>query len=112
MQGLVWRLKALDPEASESLKVIAYFDALVDGHASAQVLLSGAAVLSGCAAGYIAGLDGQCGLGHDHVETMEPAGPHMQLCDASHCPDTGSVSHHFVPEHFCSSHIDERRRQV
>ena len=52
MQGLVWRLKALDPEASESLKVIAYFDALVDGHASAQVLLSGAAVLSGCAAGY------------------------------------------------------------
>lgn len=54
MQGLVWRLKALDPEASESLKVIAYFDALVDGHASAQVLLSGAAVLSGCAAGYTA----------------------------------------------------------
>ena len=54
MQGLVWRLKALDPEASESLKVIAYFDALVDGHASAQVLLSGAAVLSGCAAGYSA----------------------------------------------------------
>ena len=52
MQGLVWRLKALDPEASESLKVIAYFDALVDGHASAQVLLSGAAVLSGCTAGY------------------------------------------------------------
>jgi hypothetical protein len=54
MQGLVWRLRALDPEASESLKVIAYFDALVDGHASAQVLLSGAAVLSGCPAGYIA----------------------------------------------------------
>jgi hypothetical protein len=53
MQGLVWRLKALDPEASESLKVIAYFDALVDGHASAQVLLSGAAVLSGCPAGYV-----------------------------------------------------------
>lgn len=52
MQGLVWRLKALDPEASESLKVIAYFDALVDGHASAQVVLSGAAVLSGCPAGY------------------------------------------------------------
>ena len=54
MQGLVWRLRALDPEASESLKVIAYFDALVDGHASAQVILAGAAVLSGCAAGYVA----------------------------------------------------------
>ena len=54
MQGLVWRLKALDPEASEGLKVIAYFDALVDGHASAHVLLTGAAVLSGCPAGYVA----------------------------------------------------------
>jgi hypothetical protein len=54
MQGLVWRLKALDPEASEGLKVIAYFDALVDGHASAHVLLTGAAVLSGCPAGYAA----------------------------------------------------------
>jgi len=53
MQGLVWRLKALDPEASEGLKVIAYFDALVDGHASAHVLLTGAAVLSGCPAGYV-----------------------------------------------------------
>ena len=54
MQGLVWRLKALDPEASEGLKVIAYFDALIDGHASAHVLLTGAAVLSGCPAGYVA----------------------------------------------------------
>jgi hypothetical protein len=54
MQGLVWRLKALDPEASEGLKVITYFDALVDGHASAHVLLTGAAVLSGCPAGYVA----------------------------------------------------------
>jgi hypothetical protein len=53
MQGLVWRLNALDPEASEGLKVIAYFDALVDGHASAHVLLTGAAVLSGCPAGYV-----------------------------------------------------------
>ncbi len=54
MQGLVWRLKALDPEATEGLKVIAYFDALVDGHAGAHVLLTGAAVLSGCPAGYVA----------------------------------------------------------
>lgn len=51
MQELVGRLTALDPEASESLKVIAYFDALVDGHASVEVQLRGAAVLSGCAAG-------------------------------------------------------------
>lgn len=51
MQELVGRLTALDPEASESLKVIAYFDALVEGHASIDVLLRGAAVLGGCAAG-------------------------------------------------------------
>lgn len=51
MQGLVWRLKALDSEATESLKVITYFDALVDSHANAEALLAGAAVLSGCIAG-------------------------------------------------------------
>lgn len=54
MQELVGRLTALDPEASEGLKVIAYFDALVDGHANAEVLLRGAAVLGGCAAGFVA----------------------------------------------------------
>jgi hypothetical protein len=54
MQELVGRLTALDAEATESLKVIAYFDALVDGHASTEVLLRGAAVLSGCAAGFTA----------------------------------------------------------
>ena len=52
MQELVGRLTALDPQASEGLKVIAYFDALVDGHAGAEILLRGAAVLSGCAAGF------------------------------------------------------------
>lgn len=54
MQELVGRLTALDPEASESLRVITYFDALVHGHASIEMLLRGAAVLSGCAAGYLA----------------------------------------------------------
>lgn len=55
MQELVGRLTALDPEASESLKVIAYFDALVEGHAGLEVLLRGAAVLTGCAAGFTSG---------------------------------------------------------
>jgi hypothetical protein len=45
----------LNPQASESLKVLAYFDALVDGHANPEVLLRGAAVLSGCAAGVASG---------------------------------------------------------
>jgi hypothetical protein len=52
MQGLVWRLKALDPEASESLKVITYFDALVNSRANAEMLIHGAAALCGCPVGY------------------------------------------------------------
>jgi hypothetical protein len=54
MQELVGRLTALDAEATETIKVIAYFDALVAGHASTQIILRGAAILSGCAAGFIA----------------------------------------------------------
>ncbi|MCS5723627.1 helix-turn-helix domain-containing protein [Herbiconiux sp. CPCC 203407] len=54
MQELVGRLTALDAEATETLKVIAYFDALVDGHASLHVLVRGAAILSGCATGFVA----------------------------------------------------------
>jgi hypothetical protein len=54
MQELVGRLTALDAEATETLKVISYFDALVDGHATTEVLLRGAAILSGCAAGFTA----------------------------------------------------------
>src|SRR4029453_16818783 len=52
MQGLVWRLKALDPQASESLKVITYFDALVNSRANAEMLIRGAAVLGDCSVGF------------------------------------------------------------
>jgi len=52
MQGLAWRLKALDPEASESLKVITYFDALVNSRANAEMLVRGAAALCGCPVGF------------------------------------------------------------
>jgi DNA-binding NarL/FixJ family response regulator len=55
MQELVGRLTALDPEASESLKVISYFDALVAGGVGVEALLRGAAALSGAAAGYANG---------------------------------------------------------
>lgn len=54
MQELVGRITALDPEASESLKVIGYFDALVEGHANSEVLLRGACMLTGCATGLVA----------------------------------------------------------
>lgn len=52
MQELVGRLTALDPEASETLKVVSYFDALVAGGVGLDALLRGAAVLSGTNAGY------------------------------------------------------------
>lgn len=51
MQELVGRLTALDPEASETLKVVSYFDTLVGGGVGLDALLRGAAVLSGATAG-------------------------------------------------------------
>lgn len=51
MQQLVGRLTALDPEVSETLSVISYFDALVAGGVGVDALLRGAAVLAGAVAG-------------------------------------------------------------
>ena len=55
MQELAGRLTALDPEASETLKVISYFDALVAGGAGLESIVRAAAVLSGVVAGAHAG---------------------------------------------------------
>lgn len=52
MRELVFRLDSLDPEASESLKVVAYFDTLIDGRVSVESLVRGAATLSGTTAGF------------------------------------------------------------
>ncbi|MFK4729664.1 helix-turn-helix domain-containing protein [Agromyces mediolanus] len=54
MQELVGRLTALDPEASETLKVVSYFDALVAAGVGAEALLRGAAALSGAPVGFLA----------------------------------------------------------
>jgi PucR C-terminal helix-turn-helix domain len=55
MQELAGRLTALDPEASATLKVVSYFDTLVGHEAGVETLLRGAAVLSGCPAGFSPG---------------------------------------------------------
>src|SRR6185437_4807978 len=55
MQELAGRLTALDPEASETLKVVSYFDALVAGGAGLESIVRAAAVLSGVVAGAHAG---------------------------------------------------------
>ncbi|WP_141212464.1 hypothetical protein [Enemella evansiae] len=51
MRDFVGRLTALDPGASETLKVITYFDALVASGVGLDGLLRGAAVLAGVPAG-------------------------------------------------------------
>lgn len=51
MQELVARLSALDPEAGTVLKVITYFDKLIEGRVGLETLVRGAAVLSGFVAG-------------------------------------------------------------
>ena len=50
MQELVGRLAQLDPDAGAAVKVIAYFDRLVEGRAGLEPIVRGAAVLAGCAA--------------------------------------------------------------
>ncbi|KGN37966.1 CdaR family transcriptional regulator [Knoellia subterranea] len=52
MQELLGRLSALDPDASQGLRVIACFDELVAGNVNTRALLSAAASLAGCVAGF------------------------------------------------------------
>jgi len=51
MQDLLGRLTALDPDASETLKVVSYFDTLVARGVGVESMLRGAAVLSGATVG-------------------------------------------------------------
>ncbi|WNV90412.1 helix-turn-helix domain-containing protein [Umezawaea sp. Da 62-37] len=50
MEDLVGRLAALDPDAGAAVKVIAYFDRLVEARAGLEPIVRGAAVLTGVAA--------------------------------------------------------------
>lgn len=47
MEELAGRLTALDPDAGAAVRVITYFDRLVEGRAGLEALVRGAAVLSG-----------------------------------------------------------------
>ncbi|MCF4120557.1 helix-turn-helix domain-containing protein [Antribacter sp. KLBMP9083] len=51
MRDLTIRLAALDPGAADAMRVISYFDALVEHHAGLSAVVRGAAVLSGFPAG-------------------------------------------------------------
>jgi PucR-like helix-turn-helix protein len=50
MKDLAVRLAALDADAGAALRVIAYFDSLVEAHAGLQSIVRGAAVLADCPA--------------------------------------------------------------
>ncbi|GLI03213.1 helix-turn-helix domain-containing protein [Phytohabitans aurantiacus] len=50
MKELAGRLAALDPDAGAALRVITYFDSLVEAHAGLEAIVRGAAVLAGCPA--------------------------------------------------------------
>lgn len=52
MKELLGRLEGLDPQVSEGLKVISYFDVLTDAHVGIETLLRGAATLTGATVGY------------------------------------------------------------
>jgi hypothetical protein len=54
MQELLGRLTALDPSARETLTVITYFDTLIEAHATSEMLVRGACILTGCAVGFVA----------------------------------------------------------
>jgi len=74
MEELVGRLTALDPDASASLKVIVYFESLVDGHAGIEAFLRGAAILAGVPAGAVAtGVGLRMRVGTDGTRTEAPA---------------------------------------
>lgn len=53
MKELIGRLEQVDPDSSAILKVIAYFDGLVEARASLDAFVRGAASLSRCNAGVI-----------------------------------------------------------
>jgi hypothetical protein len=50
MKELAGRLAALDPDAGAAVRVIAYFDRLVEERAGLEAIVRGAAVLAGCPA--------------------------------------------------------------
>ena len=52
MKELLGKLSALDPEAGDALRVVGYFDTLMDGRVGVETLLRGAATLSGVPVGY------------------------------------------------------------
>lgn len=52
MRNLLSQLRAVDPETTDKLQIIAFFDSLLESRAGLEAVLRGAAALAGCAAGF------------------------------------------------------------
>ncbi|MDP9865879.1 MULTISPECIES: helix-turn-helix domain-containing protein [Streptosporangium] len=59
MRGLLLRLSTLDADAESAVRVIAYFDSLVQNHASVPVLLQATARLTQCPVGLVDAVTGR-----------------------------------------------------
>ncbi|WP_329326586.1 helix-turn-helix domain-containing protein [Streptomyces sp. NBC_01689] len=85
MKELAGRLAALDPDAGAALRVISYFDRLIEGRAGLESLVRGAAVLAGCPAGLVDEERGvrvrveADGLRRDDDGPLDPAWPSAPL---------------------------------
>jgi methyl acetate hydrolase len=81
MQELLGRIAALDPTATLGLRVIACFDELIIGNVNTRALLSAAASLAGCNAGFQ----------QDRPSRVVRVSPEGELCPAGE--PTGHVLH-------------------
>lgn len=54
VEKLIGQIDTLSPDAGAGIRVISYFDSLVDGHAGFEAFLQGAAILTGCPVGVYA----------------------------------------------------------
>ncbi|MFG2475130.1 helix-turn-helix domain-containing protein [Streptomyces fagopyri] len=85
MKELAGRLAALDPDAGAALRVISYFDRLIEGRAGLESLVRGAAVLAGCPARLVDEERGvrvrveADGLRRDDDGPLDPAWPSAPL---------------------------------
>ncbi|WP_030442294.1 helix-turn-helix domain-containing protein [Actinoplanes subtropicus] len=77
MKDLAVRLAALDADAGAALRVIAYFDGLVENKAGLQAIVRGAAVLAGCPAR----LDDRSRRVHVRVDPAGHAAPDPSAAD-------------------------------
>ncbi|HET6856363.1 MAG TPA: helix-turn-helix domain-containing protein [Streptomyces sp.] len=101
MRELAGRLAALDPDVGAALRVIAYFDRLLEDRAGVEALVRGAAVLSGCPARLVDEERGvrvrvdPDGRRSDFAGPADPAWPCAPLVPAGSTdtqpPDTGTA---------------------